>query len=746
MKEATMAQAVARPGDSLFASILTNSAKYSRLMLRKQLWTWPILAAILLFVVAWFIRGTVEHAVKVNMADNLRTILNADVAALQIWIHTQEEEAVALASSDDVRNAVQGLLEDTGHFTNPENLPHDLLASPFQKALRDELKSQIESDVYCGFVLFNTEYRILAANRDELVGQKELPLPFNMAQTVAAGKPGITRPVKSSVLLRSVTGETRAGVPTMFSLAPVRDKDGKLLAVLALRIRPEDDFTRILAVGRAGITGETFAFDSSGLLLSMSRFDDQLKEIGLLPDDDQAQSILNVELRNPQVNMAEGERPELRRREQPLTQIVTEAVQNVNKEASGVNVEGYRDYRGVPVIGAWTWLPKFGIGVATEMDISEAYHPLNILRMAFWGLFALLVVGAIAIFVFTIIVAKLRRSLQKEALKAQRLGQYVLEEKLGAGGMGVVYRAHHTMLRRPTAVKLLNIEKTTDASIARFEREVQLTSLLTHPNTIAIYDYGRTPEGIFYYAMEYLDGISLDQLIDRFGPQPEARVVQIIRQVCGSLAEAHAAGLIHRDIKPANIMLTQRGGIPDVAKVLDFGLAKTLDARHNSSLTSTGMFAGTPLYLSPEALESGDKVDARSDLYAVGAVAYSLITGTPPFIGNSIAEVCVGHINKAPDRLAVRLGRPVSENLEKLILRCLAKSPAERPQSAEELANALDQCNVPGTWTKQEAAVWWQTHKDHTGLQDSKSPTNHSSTDETIIHDGILDAKSIQAL
>src|SRR5205823_1998659 len=320
-----------------------------------------------------------------------------------------------------------------------------------------------------------------------------------------------------------------------------------------------------------------------------------------------AQSILMLELRDPGVNMAEGARPTLSRAEQPLTRLAADAVAGTN----GLDIEGYRNYQGIPVVGAWTWLPEYGFGVATEMSVSEAYQPLRVLRLAFGILMGLLIVSAVAIFLFTIIVARQELAVQKAVLVAKQLGQYTLEEKIGVGGMGAVYKARHALLRRPTAIKLLEPDKVSAIAIARFEREVQLTSQLNHPNTIAIYDFGRTPEGVFFYAMEYLDGLNLEDLVTRFGPFPEGRVIAILRQICGSLAEAHAQGLIHRDIKPANIILNHRGGQYDVVKVLDFGLAKAINSGQELELTAADSIVGTPLYLAPEGVERPEELDAR---------------------------------------------------------------------------------------------------------------------------------------
>src|SRR5262249_8014556 len=384
----------------------------------------------------------------------------------------------------------------------------------------------------------------------------------------------------------------------------IRDANFQVVAALALRIRPEREFTRILQLGRAGETGETFAIDKKGTFVSNSRVDDELILLGLLPDAENSHSILTLSSRNPGGNMRNGFHPRKRRADLELTKDAQEAI----KGTSGEDVEGYADYRGVPTVGAWEWLPKYDMGIITELDYAEAFRPLTILQWAFSAMFGMLTLSSIAIFAFTLAVARLEREAQKAAIEAKHLGQYRLEERLGSGGMGVVYKGHHAMLRRPTAIKMLNVDMVNDVSIARFEREVQVTCKLNNPNTVAIYDYGRTPEGVFYYAMEYLDGLDLQQLVDRYGPQAEGRVIHILQAVCSSLSEAHSLGLVHRDIKPANVMLNRRGGESDVVKVLDFGLVKALDETKQTQSTA---MAGTPLYMSPESIQTPDLVDSR---------------------------------------------------------------------------------------------------------------------------------------
>jgi serine/threonine protein kinase len=379
------------------------------------------------------------------------------------------------------------------------------------------------------------------------------------------------------------------------------------------------------------------------------------------------------------------------------------------EDGGGLVMEPYGDYRGVPSVGACRWLPEYGFGVATEVDVDDAFRPLTVLRRATWTLFGLLLLSAAGLLAFTTIIARQQRRMERAQKAIQNLGQYTLEEKIGEGGMGAVYRGRHAFLKRPTAVKMLDGKRVTPDSLARFEREVQLTGRLCHPNTIAVYDYGRTADGTFYYAMEYVEGINLEDLVGKYGPLPEGRIVAILRQVCGSLTEAHGLGLVHRDVKPANVILSCRAGLADFVKVLDFGLVKAVDSDQATKLTGADVVVGTPHYLAPEAVENPDKVTAQADVYAIGAVAYYLLTGQPVFTGETVFEVCLKHVRTAPDPPSARLGRAVSPGLEALILRCLAKKPEERPAGARAVAAELDRLEPAGGWTPADADAWWRS-------------------------------------
>ncbi len=306
-----------------------------------------------------------------------------------------------------------------------------------------------------------------------------------------------------------------------------------------------------------------------------------------------------------------------------------------------------------------------------------------------------------------------------EVRRAHDLGSYHLEALLGRGGMGEVWRASHRRLARPAAIKLIRRDALTSnvalatIAVARFEREAQIIASLQSPHTIALYDFGTTEDGMLFYVMELLDGIDLEALVHRFGPLPAERAVHILRQVCDSLAEAHRRGVVHRDIKPANIYLCRRGLEHDVVKVLDFGLAKQRVASETATattLTGANAVAGTPHYMAPEIVMGQSEVDGRSDIYALGCVAFWLLTGRVVYEATTLTAAIVAHVQREPVPPSSASELPVPDALDRIVLDCLAKDPASRPQTSEELAARLETVPFAGRWFEAEAAHWWEAH------------------------------------
>ena len=301
--------------------------------------------------------------------------------------------------------------------------------------------------------------------------------------------------------------------------------------------------------------------------------------------------------------------------------------------------------------------------------------------------------------------------LEEQAFEAQQLGQYRLKKRLGTGGMGEVYLAEHLLLRRPCAVKLIRAEQAGDPkNLQRFEREVHAMATLTHWNTVEIYDYGHADDGTFYYVMEYLPGQNLEHLTNCYGPLPPARAIHLLRQVCRALREAHEVGLLHRDIKPSNIIACERGGVYDVVKLLDFGLVQeTRLGKDDGRLTQHGTIIGSPPYMSPEQAAGKSELDARSDIYSLGAVAYFLLTGQPPFVRETAMMMLMAHAYDPVVPLAeVRPELPA--DLQAVVLRCLEKDPSRRFPDAHSLEQALADCADADQWSEGQAAMWWHEH------------------------------------
>lgn len=355
------------------------------------------------------------------------------------------------------------------------------------------------------------------------------------------------------------------------------------------------------------------------------------------------------------------------------------------------------------VVATMALVPVIAAVLAMEHPgAADVIHHVRTADNAGSNVFFLMVSAALAVYG-----SYLFNGLRSEVHAARKLGQYRLVRKLGAGGMGEVYLAEHSLLKRPCAVKLIRPESGADPiALARFEREVQSSARLAHHNTIEIYDYGHSEDGTFYYVMQYLRGLSLAELVAECGPLPAGRVIYVFRQVCAGLAEAHELGLVHRDLKPANIFVAVLGGEADVVKVLDFGLVKLTADPSATTLTADLTVSGTPLYMAPEQATGQRELDARADVYALGATMYYALTGRPPFDGASPFEVLMAHA-RDPIVPPSKVHPGIPADLEAVVVRCLSKQPGDRYPTARALSQDLAQCAAAADWGPNRAEAWW---------------------------------------
>ncbi|MBC8290381.1 MAG: serine/threonine protein kinase, partial [Planctomycetes bacterium] len=670
---------------------------------------------LLALLVSFWLYSGVQSSLREMRSQQLETLVDAEQAALTHWLDGQKSKVASWARDPEFRAAVHDLTE----LAMKDDA--DLSIATAQKTIYSYLRNIAGEDVE--FSVWNRSYDTIAdgttgseEQHSECLGEGVTDQGAVILNRVFDRRPVIQMPHFGEFVRRSGDDEGGAGgsrnpspegtgeransdedseeesgaakKPHMSVIVPVESPEGGgLIAALLIRSSElDDEFNAIFLKARAESSGETYAFNESGVMISESRFNAQLRRIGLIDSAPESFSRLVVQIRDPGGNLTEGYTSDLPVGARNLTRMA--ALATTHKD--GWDVDGYRDYRGVPVIGAWRWLDGYDFGITTEIDLAEAYAPLWYLKFAFGSIGGMLTLTVGLLTMSSGRIAELQQEVEEaQAMDEQQLGPYSLDHLIGQGGMGSVYLARHALLKRPTAVKILDPDQANAKTLGWFEREVQHASQLSHPNTIQIYDYGHTPTGVFYYAMEYIDGVTLVDLLRLEGALPPARVVHLIRQVCLSLREAHAQKLIHRDIKPHNIMVCRRGCQGDVIKVLDFGLVKDASEDTLPRLTSTGAFAGTPLYMSPERLRDPLNVDTRADIYAIGAVAFELLAARPVFLGTAPADVIDEAMNEEPERVSQIAPRRVPPELDERIHPCLANKPEDRPATVEQLLPKL---------------------------------------------------------
>lgn len=654
---------------------------------------WALIAVAGFLFLSWLGRWTyvsINESVREMRQTGLATLLNTQATALGVWIEDRKRNAERWA-------AEPSLLADARRLAQlGARLPgsRDALCSPQSQILAGLRRQPLAlNDERVMYNLLDAQGRILASSHPAQCARVVVaPLFLATLAKTWAGESRFVPPLLESVRLPGLEPPAIA-TPLLWMLAPVKDDAGKVIAVLAFGKLASAQFSTILRVSRPGETGESYAFDSSAHMLSESRHGAQSTGGRAYGFGHRLQPPLDPEFQTAA--------------ESSMTRLIQDAL--ASRQASdrarqsGILLEPYDSYRGVSVIGAWQWMPDYDMGLALEVETQEAYEPLSYLTSAYLLLFfTILVMAALALAAsWWLVVIRMR--------EAKRVGRYQLIRQIGEGGISKVYFARHESMRRPTAVKVLKAHQASDEMLARFEREVQLCSQLSHPNTIEIYDYGRTRAGLMYYAMEYVNGITLAELVQRHGPQPASRVIHILLQVCGALKEAHDRGLVHRDIKPQNIMLSMRGGAFDVVKLLDFGLVKEINRETTRDITQYSKVLGTPLYMAPERLRNPADADARADIYALAATAFHLLTGRNIFEAATDHELTYQVLNVPPPRLS-SAAPMVPVELDDLIHQCLAKDRSDRPATVDAVAESLELLARNERWSPRQARMWWEEH------------------------------------
>ncbi|RKY18604.1 MAG: hypothetical protein DRQ55_12905 [Planctomycetota bacterium] len=660
------------------------------------------LSIVVLMVVGMSTRSLMQQEITDSLREQLKTVRNLAALSLQDWLEDERLVLSRAASDPELPHVAQALTELSS------SVGDDALRREAIQGFQDAARSMPDSAIlrldlaanrqdHDGWALISREGLLLASG-ELIAGEQRRNGPGDHIHP--DNMPLVSRAFLGEGLFvpprHNLAAQQTGAKPYMAMLEPVRRSDGVVVAALAFILDPAGRFTSTLTEARMGTSGETYAFDADGLMLSNSLFEAQLTGLGLLPDG--LESALNLRVGDPEGNLLTGFQPDALPRDFKLTAAVRRAR---DERAPGLDFEGYRDYRGVTVVGAWTWLDELGFGLVTEIDRDEAHAPLVHLTQAFVILLGLVALGVAGVLIAVGKAAHLASAIDR----VLRLGQYQLVEVLGQGGMGTVYRAEHALLQRSVAIKVVRRTRGDNENALRIEREVTMASRLTHANTIEVYDCGHEANGDLYYVMEYLDGLTVHELVSGAGPLPAARVVHLLRQAVSSLREAHRMGLVHRDIKPANLMVCERGGIPDVVKVLDFGLVKDISADAIDEGV-TRHLSGTPLYMAPERLRN-QPVDGRADLFALGATGFVMLTGRQAHAGTTPAEMAAAVLHDEPSSPGRYAPHPVPKELDELIVALLAPDREDRPADADAVLKLLDQVSGP-TWTEDDAHAFWE--------------------------------------
>ncbi|MEM6470863.1 MAG: protein kinase [Planctomycetota bacterium] len=664
-------------------------------------WLW-IAAIVPTVLFGYWTYVVVDQKLREATKAELASVAGSVQASVDRFLSDQARLVNSWGRQVGLREAVIGLLE-----LGPKATPAQLDSSEHANSIRHQLIA-VSSRENIKYVIWDRTGRIIASwlpDGSDLGGYVSPQGTGNLAraiegETVLFG-PEILEQDQSS----GFVPETRR--PVMAEIIPIKDRSGDVIATMLVRgfgmFEAFDEIFRtasvdggldVYAVNRLG-----YMINNSGAAVSLM-FDDEASGTDSTPNDTFVACRLRVS--DPKESIASRSlSPQIRR-----TQQLTYAAAGATLAMPGVRLEPYPNYAGRPVVGAWRSVGQHGVGIIVERPASSAFAATRFIRFGFIGLGAWLSLTAI----WAAIGISKRTELARAAVHP--LSRYQLVAELGSGGMGVVYRAKHKQLGRDSALKVLRGDRDNVEDRLRFDREAKLAASLSSPHTVTIYDYGRGESDEAYCVMEFLKGITLYDAVARSGFQKTGRVLYILRQICDSLGEAHALGLVHRDVKPQNIMLSHDASVGDWAVVFDFGLAKPLEPDGESFQTADTVWAGTPMYMAPERYRQPNEIDPRSDIYSVGCVAYFLLSGRPPFIECDPESLFALVLTEKPISIEVHRDEEIPDEIQQLVQRCMAKSVEDRFSTIDQLANELDRLIPHYPWTAKDAKDWWRIHGD----------------------------------
>ncbi|MFK8111676.1 MAG: serine/threonine protein kinase [Rubripirellula sp.] len=657
-------------------------------------WLW--LAALLpTALIGWWTYRQVEATMQQSVHNELKGVVDSIALASERFLNDKAQ----LIESWSRQPAIQSAIVELVDLAESRPPVEDLRGSDQHERILSQLQSLSGSDEVKFVVWSNTFTTISSWLTDRAdVGNPVHPSGAANLARVMTGETVMFGPERLAEGTRGFVPETT--LPVMAIIVPIRDSEDQIIAAMLVRgIEMFPEFNHMF--NEVSIAGDldAYAVNLEGLMVTDSpRAAARATRNQLDLPADQIAGVLRVA--DPGRQVTQKNSSLIQRNICPLTFSAAGATTGT----SDVRIQQYNNYAGNSVVGAWRWDDEWKLGIVIEKDAERAFAAAGIVRFGFLLLGSLLSVTAF------VVASKLSRIAAEEQAAVHPLSRYDVTDQLGSGGMGVVYRARHRQLGRDTALKVLRGDRHNKEDRLRFDREAKLAASLSNPHSVMIYDYGRSDEGVAFCVMEFLRGLTLQEVVARSGHQPIGRVLFVISQICDALAEAHGMNLLHRDIKPQNVMLSLDASVGDWAVVFDYGLAKPLQPESGVYQTTETLWAGTPMYMAPERFREPSNMDPRSDIYSVGCVAYYLLAGRPPYIECDPESLFALIIDHQPISIATHREADVPEEISQLVLQCMAKDAGDRFENIQELSQTIDRLRVTHPWTVDEARVWWKHH------------------------------------